>query len=160
MVVGRVGRAVGLRGEVEVLIVSDHPDRFVPGSVVLTAADSMTLTVANVRSHGERTIVRFDEISDRTAAESLKGAELAIPAAAARALDENEYWDHDLVGSRVVDMIGTPIGTVTDVLHQPAHEVLLVEEGDRHLLIPLVGEIVKDVRDGRITIDPPQGLLD
>lgn len=156
---GRLGRAVGLRGEIEVLIVSDEPSRFSPGSVLF--AGDRALTVRATRPQGQRTIVTFAEVTDRSGAEALKGADLVVPIEDARQLEGDEYWDHDLVGCTVVTVDGTNVGTVTDVLHQPANEVLVVESAGKQVLIPLVSAVVKAVRPGtRITIDPPAGLLD
>jgi 16S rRNA processing protein RimM len=159
--VGRVGRAVGLKGEVEVLVLSDDPKRFAPGSVVLHGDSNTPLTVSGFRKARDRTVVLFEEVADRTAAEALGGAELVIAAHDARALDDDEYWDHDLLGCAVVTIDGTEVGVVTDVLHQPANEVLLVEGGGKQLLIPLVSSVVRTVEPRRrVTIDPPDGLLD
>lgn len=159
--VGRVGRAVGLKGEVEILVLSDDPRRFAAGSVV-HLRDAMTvLTVARSRTSGDRAVVLFEEVGDRNAAEALKGAELVIPTEQARSLEDDEYWDHDLLGAMVVTVDGREVGTVTDVLRQPSSELLLVEANGKELLIPLVAAIVKAVDRGRtITIDPPDGLLD
>jgi len=120
LLVGRVGRAVGLKGEVEVQVTSDAPERFASGNKVVLSETSRSLTVETVRRQGERTIVKFAEIADRDASESLKGAELFIPLTEARALEDDEYWDHDLIGCLVVSLDGQEIGTVTDVLQQPS----------------------------------------
>lgn len=144
-----------MRGEVDVLIVSDEPSRFAPGSVLRTGG--RVLTVRATRRQGERTVVSFAEVTDRTQADALKGAELVVAVEDARALEGDEYWDHDLIGCTVVTIDGTELGTVVDVLHQSANEVLVVDQ----LLIPLVSTVVKDVRPRyRITVDPPPGLLD
>ncbi len=138
---------------------SDDPQRFAAGSVLLS--DDRTLTVQKTRLQGERTIVTFEEIADRTEAEALRGADLVVPIEAARPLEGNEFWDHDLVGCAVVTLGGDEVGTVSDVLHQPANEVLVVEADGKEILIPLVSTVVKSVEPNhRITIDPPAGLLD
>jgi 16S rRNA processing protein RimM len=159
--VGIVGRAVGLRGEVEVSVQSDHPERFAVGASVLVRTGLRALRVATVRRNRRRTIVSFVEIADRAAAEALKGAELVIAAEDARELEPGEYWDHDLVGCVVITVDAEEVGTVTDVLHASANDVLVVTDGDRERLIPLVGDVVKSVEPGhKITIDPTPGLLD
>ena len=150
--VGRVVRAVGLRGEVEIAVESDNPDRFAVGS----RFNSGSLVIATVRTHNDRTIVCFDGVTDRDGAEAIRGTVLEIDEAAARPLEEDEYWDHDLIGCTVVTLDGREIGTVDDVVHQPAGALLAV---GTHL-IPLVREVVKLVEDGRIIIDPIPGLLD
>ncbi len=115
----------------------------------------------STRTQGDRTIVKFAEIADRDASEALKGAELVIPLTEARALEDDEYWDHDLIGCLVVDVDGREIGSVSDVLHQPSGSLLsVVGESGEHL-VPLVREVIRSVEPGkRITIDPIPGLLD
>jgi 16S rRNA processing protein RimM len=157
LLVGRVGRAVGLRGEVEVLVLSDAPDRFGPGSSLLLGDALHDVTVRSSRRQKDRTIVTFDGFGDRTAAERLRGAALYIPPDAARSLGEGEYWDHDLIGCTVVTVDGDVVGKVTDVLHQPSGELLEVDEH----LIPLISDVVRAIVPGeRITIDPLPGLLE
>ena len=148
-----------MKGEVEIAVLSDAPERFAPGSVLLTG--DAALTVRTTRTHHDRIVVAFEGVADRTGAESLRGAELFIDAEAARELDEGEYWDHDLIGCAVVAVDGTEIGEVSDVLHHGANEVLVVRAGDKQHLVPMVGDIVKSVvpRE-RITIEPLEGLLE
>lgn len=157
LLVGRLGRAVGLKGEIEVAVVSDAPDRFAVGSKVLCGEAHVEMTVRASRIQNGRTIVAFDEIADRTAAEAFTGAALYIPSAAARSLDEGEFWDHDLIGCRVVTVDGKTVGEVSDVLHQPAGELLVVGEH----LVPLITDVVRAIVPGeQITIEPLPGLLD
>jgi 16S rRNA processing protein RimM len=160
--VGRLGRAVGLRGEIEVAVESDAPDRFAPGSVLLLRSDLSALTVRTMRTHRDRTIVSFEEVVDRDGAQALKGAELVIESSHARPLEEAEYWDHDLIGCTVVTTAGEEVGEVTDVLHHGGGEVLVVRSGaEKEVLIPLVKDIVPRVEPGvRITIEPIPGLLE
>jgi 16S rRNA processing protein RimM len=161
LTVGTVGRAVGLRGEVEVSIETDNPDRFVSGSIVLLRRGLRSLTISGARRHGNRMIVSFAEVGDRAQAEDLKGVELVIAADDARALEADEFWDHDLVGCTVVTSQGEEIGRVTDVLHNPANDVLVVEGTAAERLIPLISSVVRSVEKGRkITIDPTPGLLE
>jgi 16S rRNA processing protein RimM len=161
LLVGTVGRAVGLRGEVDVQIVSDDPKRFVPGAVVLTSETHRELTIRCVRRQGARNIAAFEEVVDRNQAEALRGIELVVRLEDARPLEADEYWDHDLIGCAVVTTDGAEIGMVTDVLHQPANEVIVVSARGREVLVPMVAAVVKSVEPRtRITIDPPPGLLE
>jgi 16S rRNA processing protein RimM len=160
--VGRLGRAVGLRGEIEVAVESDAPDRFAVGSMLTVRDTARTLTVRTMRTHRDRTIVSFEEVGDRTAAETLRGVELVIDASEARALEGAEYWDHDLIGCTVVTTDGTTVGDVVDVLHTGPNEVLVIH-GDANVehLVPLVSDFVKHVEPGvRIEIEPIPGLLE
>ena len=155
LLVGVVGRPVGLKGEVEVEVVSDDPSRFEVGSRLIAA--ERTLTVRSVRRNRNATVVAFAEVVDRDGADTLRGLDLVVPASQARELGPREYWDHDLIGCEVVTTGGERIGTVEDVLHGPATEVLVV---GKHL-VPLVADIVVGVEPKKtITIDPIPGLLD
>lgn len=139
------------------LVLSDAPQRFEVGAHLLLGSPGRPVTIRSSRKQADRTIVAFEGIEDRTAAEALAGAELRIESSAARRLDEGEFWDHDLVGCLVVTVDGAEIGEVSDVLHQPAGELLVV---GAHL-IPLIRDVVREVVPGRrITIEPLPGLLD
>jgi 16S rRNA processing protein RimM len=159
--VGRLGRAVGLRGEIEVAVESDAPGRFAVGAVVLLRDGARRLTVRSTRTHRDRTIVAFEGIDDRNAVEALRGAELVIPATDARGLEGAEYWDHDLIGCSVVTTDDIIVGEVVDVLHGGANEVLVIRGRGTEHLVPLVSDFVKSVEPGaRITIEPIPGLLE
>lgn len=134
------------------------------GPAEFTAGGPAVLTVQAVRRHGERLVVRFEGIADRSGAESLRGAVLTIdltelPPAA----DPEEFYDHQLVGLAVELVDGQAIGTVADVLHGSGGDLLVVaREGADDALVPFVHQIVPivDVTAGRIVVDPPEGLLD
>lgn len=146
VVVGRVGRAHGIKGEVAVSLLTDEPDRrFALGAVVASARGP--LVVASARWHGTRFIVRFADASDRSAAEALRGLELrlAVPATETPA-DPDEFYDHQLVGLTIVSPSGAELGVIAQVLHLPAQDVLVVDRGDaREVLVPFVEAIVTDV---------------
>jgi 16S rRNA processing protein RimM len=168
LVVGRVGRPHGLRGEVTVEVRTDDPDqRFAAGSALDTVpAERGPLTVVSIRWHSGTLLVRFDGYEDRDAAEDLRDTILAIESADLAPLeDPEEFYDHDLIGLEVTTVGGEAVGTVTDVLHHG--QALLVVEGGAsrsgaEILVPFVAEIVPevDVSGGRLVIDPPDGLID
>lgn len=171
LVVARVGRAHGIRGEVTIAVHTDDPGaRFAPGSVLFTAGGGpgvpSRLQVNGVRDHNGILLLSFTEIGDRTAAEALRGTRLEIevdPADHDAAAQEPDAWyDHDLVGLAAVDPAGEPIGTVVAVEHLPAQDLLEVElpDGERRL-VPLVRAIVPevDLSGRRVVIDAPPGLL-
>jgi 16S rRNA processing protein RimM len=168
LVVGRVGRPHGLRGEVTVEVRTDDPDqRFSAGSALDTVpAERGPLTVVGTRWHSGTLLVRFAGYDDRNAVEELRDTVLAIDSGDLAPLaDHEEFYDHDLMGLQVTTVAGEPVGTVTDVLHHG--QALLVVEGSgtrsgAEILIPFVTAIVPevDVAGGRLVIDPPEGLID
>lgn len=168
LVIGRVGRPHGLGGEVTVEVRTDDPDqRFAAGSVLATdPAGRGPLTVSESRWHSGRLLVRFGACQDREAAEELRGIVLVVDSAELPPLsDPEEFHDHELIGLQVVTVSGDVVGTVADVLHHGQNLLLIDGTGSRSgagLMVPFVAELVPevDVAGGRLTIDPPPGLLD
>jgi 16S rRNA processing protein RimM len=162
VVVGRIGPAHGLRGEVFVEPRTDEPERrFATGAVLHT--DSGTLTVQASRTHSGRLVVRFAELDDRNAAEAARSTELRVPIdAAERPEDPEEFYDHQLVGLRVETTDGTLVGELERIEHNAAQDLLVIRTPDREVLFPFVNALVPDVdvAGGRIVIDDRPGLLD
>lgn len=167
--VGRIGKAHGLRGEVAVEAWSDDPGRrFTVGVVLRAQKTGVPLVVEAARLHGDRWLICFAGVADRTAAEALRATVLVMPARERPAIeDPDEYYDSDLVGLHAHDPAGTPLGTVTEVLHSASgvHLVLAQSVGDeavREHLVPFVASIVPavDVAAGTVTVDAPAGLFD
>lgn len=182
VVVGRVGRAHGVRGEVSVEIRTDEPSRrFAVGArlVAETSTGSNSpreLTVLQARSHRDRLVVAFEGVTDRTSAEQLRGLLLLAEvddADVAEATDE--FYDWQLVGLRVLNR-GVLLGEVTEVRHSPAQDLLVVRPAAHgatsahveetlaptgEVLIPFVAAMVTDVDlDSKtITTDLPDGLV-
>jgi len=168
LVVGRVGRPHGLRGEVTVEVRTDDPDRrfFVGSSLATVPEERGPLTVAESHWHSGRLLVRFAGFEDRNAAEELRETILAIDSDELEPLEDPEdFYDHDLIGLQVVTAAGEPVGAVSDVLHHGQDLLVIEGAGPRsgaEILVPFVAAIVPevDVAAGRLVIDPPPGLLD
>lgn len=168
VVVGRVVKEHGIRGEVAVQPHTDSPElRFVTGAVLTGRArngSTMQLTVEAARSHGTRLLVRFAEICDRDAAAGLHGYTLRMDTSELEEPDDpDEFHDHQLIQLRGELADGTIVGTVMDVVHAPAGELLVLDTGSGDtVLVPFVRQIVTVVEldRGRLVIDPPEGLLD
>ena len=165
MVVGRIGRPHGVRGEVTVEVRTDDPDlRFAPGAVLRTdPAERGPLTVAGRRWHREVLLLAVEGVESREAAEELRNTELHVPVAELPALeDPDDYYDHQLVGltARLPD--GTELGAVAAVRHEGADLLVVRRVEGGELLVPFVTAIVPtvDVADGVVVVDPPEGLLD
>ncbi|MDQ4008708.1 MAG: ribosome maturation factor RimM [Actinomycetota bacterium] len=166
VVIGRVGRAHGVRGEVVVDVRTDEPaERFAVGARLRTdPVAAGPLTVAAARPHHGRLLLRFTEVSDRTSAEGLRGVLLTaeVPVGDEPA-GTDEFYDHQLVGLRVRDQRGSAVGEVADVVHNPGHDLLVVRRSDGgEALVPFVAELVTevDLEGGALTVDDRPGLLD
>lgn len=168
LVVGRVVKAHGITGEVVVDVRTDDPDaRFAPG-VSLRGRPSKggaerEYTITSVREHGGRLLIRLDGVDDRNAADALRGIVFLVDSQQLPPIeDPDEYYDHQLEGLRVRTTDGVDVGTVTEVLHTAAGELLAVRGDDREVLVPFVSAIVTSVSlaDQLVEIDPPEGLLE
>ena len=129
LVVGRVTRPHGVRGEVSVEVRTDDPDlRFAVGRVMATdPAAAGPLTVESVRWHSGRLLIRFAGIADRNQAEELRGTWLTLDSAEVGSTgDPDEFHDHELIGLAVVTTLGEPVGRVTDVRHF-GQDLLVIE---------------------------------
>ena len=170
VVVGRIGRPHGVRGQVTVEVRTDDPDlRFAPGATLLTEPASRgPLTVDAARWHSGTlllTLVLPDGtvVADREAADELRNTQLLVPVEDLPELDDpDSFYDHQLVGLTAVLPDGSPLGEVTAVRHEGT-ELLVVRRPQRpELLVPFVTAIVPtvDLAAGRLVVDPPEGLLD
>ncbi|MBK0421154.1 ribosome maturation factor RimM [Leucobacter sp. CSA2] len=167
--VGRLTKPHGLKGGIKLELFTDNPElRFVPGAVfhLQVPEDSewfgRTITMRELRWFNESPVGFFEELPDRTAAESIVRAILWIDESAVEAgEEENAWYDHQLVGLDVV-RDGTVVGTVAEVQHFPAQDLLTVNTPSGPVLVPFVEQIVPsvDLEAGVVTVTPPAGLFD
>jgi 16S rRNA processing protein RimM len=168
LVVGRVAKAHGITGEVVVDIRTDDPEtRFAPGTTLrgrpAKGGPERSYVVDSARAHGGRLLVRLDGVADRNSADALRGTIFLVDSEDLPPIeDPDEFYDHQLEGLRVVTTAGQPVGTVTEVLHTAAGELLAVRADESEVLVPFVSAIVTSVSlaDQTIEIDPPEGLLE
>ncbi|WP_406282198.1 ribosome maturation factor RimM [Embleya sp. NBC_00896] len=166
LVVGRIGRAHGIKGQVTVEVRTDEPElRLAPGAVLMTDPPSVgPLTIADGRVHSGRLLLTIEGVTTRTGAEALRNT-LLIAEIDPTELPEDpeEYYDHQLVGLDVVTADGEAVGELAEVVHLPSQDLLLVRRPDgREVMIPFVHQIVPeiDLENQRAVITPPPGLLD
>lgn len=165
VLVGRIARTFGHRGQVIVNADTDFPEaRFAPGALLHARRDGrdVTFTVTASRMHQGRPVLSLEGVDTMTEAESLAGLELRVPESALTALPEGTYYEHDLVGCEVVTTSGVELGPVRAVESTAGPTRLIVGSGRAEIQVPLVEAIclVIDVADRRIVIDPPDGLLE
>jgi len=163
LLVGRVARAHGNRGQVIVNPETDFPDeRFKVGEVLLVGPDGEAREIQDVRFHQGRPVIALKGVETMNDAEALAGAELKVPASTVPPLPAGVFYRHDLVGCEVRDSGGAAIGRVTAVEGSLERSRLVVAGNRGEVLIPLVAEICVrvDPQAQVIVVDPPEGLLD
>jgi 16S rRNA processing protein RimM len=166
IVVARIVKVRGLRGEVVADLLTDFPDRFEELSSLLTVSPDgsyRSLQIEEQWLHGDRLVVKFagfDRIEEATA---LVGCDLAIPADERVKLPRDSYYEWELIGCRVENVGGETVGQVKGIMHPGEADLLdVIDAAGRERLIPMVGEIVieVDIEKKVIRIDPPEGLLE
>ena len=168
LIVGRVAKAHGVTGELVVDVRTDDPElRFAPGAILRAKASDhreRNYVVAAVRPHGNRLLLRLEGVAGRDAANAMRGSLFVIDSEDLPPIDEPDtFYDHQLEGLLVRTTAGRDIGTVTEVLHTAAGELLAVDRADAdELLVPFMSAIVTSVSldSGIVEIDPPEGLLE
>ncbi|MFB1296807.1 ribosome maturation factor RimM [Mycobacterium sp. pW049] len=169
LVVGRVSKAHGVTGELAVEVRTDDPEgRFAPGVTLRgrpgRGGAEREFVIESVRAHGDRLLVRLKGVGDRDAADGLRGTLFLVDSGDLPAIDDpDEFYDHQLEGMTVATSEGGTVGTVAEVLHTAAGELLAVRNADgAEVLVPFVSAIVVSVslKDQAIVIDPPEGLLE
>lgn len=167
--VGRLTKAHGLKGALKVELYTDVPElRFTSGATFsLQVPDTSawfgkTLELIELRWYNEQPVAFFVGVPDRTAAESLAKAILWIDEATATStVEENAWYDHQLIGLRVL-RDGSEIGVVHQVDHLPAQDLLVIRTGERDVLLPFVAALVPEVNleAGTLIVTPPAGLFE
>jgi 16S rRNA processing protein RimM len=154
-VVGVVRAPHGLRGEVRIEPLTDRPsERFRPGVVLRSEAGAMR--IEGVRGAADALIVRFEGIADRDSAERLRGRELRVTRADARRAGQY-LWD-DLIGLEALTPEGSRVGEVREVLRAGGADVLVVRDGEREVLLPMLESVIRevDLEGGRIVVVPQE----
>ena len=162
MAVGRIVGVHGIRGEIKVKQLTDFPERFAPGSLLYLEEESFQREVISARPHKGLLLVKLSGFSDRTAVEHLRGKYLFIAREEAMPLEEDEYYEDELIGLQVETMEGEALGELIEIIWTGANEVYIVKGPRGEVLIPAIADVVQEVDlDAgimRVTLLP--GLVD
>ncbi|MFI5180269.1 MAG: ribosome maturation factor RimM [Thermoanaerobaculia bacterium] len=165
VVVGRVVKPHGIRGEASVEVLTDFPDRFRPGRTLgarSASGEVSPLRIATVRPHGRRLLLRFEGIATSEAVEKLREVDLCAFPGDEPDRPEGYVFQHEAIGLAVVAAGGERLGTVRDLIHVAGRPVLILETARGVREVPFSRPIVVavDLAERRIVLDPPAGLLD
>ena len=166
IVVARVVKARGLRGEVAADLLTDFPSRFEGLETVTGIApdeNQRSLAIEEHWFHGKRIVLKFQGYDSVDSAKELVGYELAIPADDRVELPPGQFYEWELAGCRVETIDGKTIGQVRNIMRTGGVEILVVtNQEEREFLIPMAREICVEIDVGNklIRIDPPEGLLE
>ena len=157
IVIGRVGAAHGIQGDLRIIPLTDFPERFAALREIMVGDE--LLHVERVKPQGKNVLMRFREYAVREEAQRLTGRLLTVARADAAPLDEGEYYVFDIVGLTVYDEANHELGTVENVIRTGSNDVYAVRAEDGHeILIPALRSVVReiDVPGGRMTVRLPE----
>jgi 16S rRNA processing protein RimM len=165
IIVARAVRTRGLKGELVADMLTDFPERFESVSELTGVGpkgERKQLELESYWFQNDRLVLKFSGYDDIEAAKALVGYEFGLPEAERVALAKDEFYDWELEGCQVESTAGLTIGKVREVMRTGGVELLVVENDDREVFVPMVASIVIsiDVSQKKISIDPPEGLLD
>jgi len=165
VIIGRVVKPHGVRGEVKVVPLSDVPERFKRLKKVWIEEAEKGLTLFRVRSsrtQNEMVILSLEGINTPEEAAELSGQELLVPKEESPELPEGVFYWHDLLGMEVATTDGRMLGRVTDIFQTGSNDVYVVQDGDKELLVPAIADVIRtvSVAEKKMIIHPMPGLLD
>jgi len=162
--IGKIVAPFGLRGEMKVFSLSDIPNRFAQLKALYIRPQYAPMVIEGVRPHkGDMHLLKLKGIDDATSADALRNSELCIPLAQLAKLPADSYYQHDILGLRVLTLQNQEIGTIVDIMETGSNDVYVIKDADSHqVLIPAIKEVVKQVDLIRhvMYIEPMAGLLD
>lgn len=165
VVIARVVRTRGLRGEVVAELLTDFPDRFKELETVVAVlpnGEERELKIEGYFFQKDRIVLKFSGVDSIESGEALRDANICVAEADAVELEEDEFFDWELEGCEAETLEGERLGTVREIMRTGGTEVLLIDGAERELMIPFAESICVevDIENKRIVVDPPEGLLE
>jgi 16S rRNA processing protein RimM len=164
VLLGKVAKAHGLRGEVKIFSFSGQPENF-SGYKEIVLVDtsgnlSSSLAVEKFRAHGKTAIVQLASINSRDRAEEIEGRGVLLAKNLLPDTADGEYYWYQYEGKLVLDQSGQTIGRVESLFSNGAQDIMVVKSGDKEILIPVTKSIIVGETAEELIINPPPGLLD
>ena len=166
VLIGKVAKPHGIRGEVKVYTFSELPDNLqLYKSLVLQKpgeSETRKYSLVKSRPQGKLAIVQLQGVDTRDEAEALQGSEIWLDKSEIPGLEPGEYYWHQFVGLQAVTDTGTALGKISGLFTTKAHDVMVIAGAEREYMIPVKDEIIKqvDTKAGKVIIAPPAGLLE
>jgi len=164
LLVGKITKPHGLRGEVKIFAYSGEPENIACYKELVlvdrSGTLSSTLAVVKGRVQGKTAVVQLVSIDNRTLAESIEGYGVLLARKDLPNISDDEYYWHQYQGKLVVDLAGKSIGQVDHLFSNGAQDILVVIDNGSEILIPVTKDIVVKESGGTIVINPPPGLLE
>jgi 16S rRNA processing protein RimM len=151
--VGKIARPHGVRGEIGMKLLTDHPERLLSVEMLYVGGDYQPHRVRRMRRHLDGMIIHFADVGDRNAAEMMRDRAVYIHVSDAVPLEDGEVYLYQIEGIRVVTDVGEELGKLTDLIETGANDVYVITgEDGGELLLPAIPEVI-------LKIDVPSGVM-
>lgn len=163
LAVGQLRRPHGVRGEMNMVVYTEFPERLQPGMQVFIGERHKPVSISQRRWHRDVLLVAFDEYPDRTSAEVLRNQTVYVSVDQLPELPEGEYYQYELLDLQVFTDSGELLGRVAEILETGANDVLVLEtDSGQEILLPLIDDVVQeiDLDQGVIKVHLIPGLLE
>lgn len=157
LVVGKLRRPHGIHGEILMDVLTDFPERLMPGKSVLVGEAHRPFEIVHLRGHEPALLISFEGVETREDAGEFRNQMVYVKADALPELPEGEFYHHELIGLRVEDEAGQELGVLEEVLVTGANDVYLVRMADeKELLLPAIHDVVLeiDTKNGKMIVRP------
>ncbi len=161
LIIGRVLKPWGVRGEIKIEILTEFPNRFASLRQVFIGDDAKSFSVERARLHGNAALIKLKGIDTPEQAEPLRDQLVQVELADAVKLPKGKLYLYQMIGLRVVTTEGETLGEITDVLDTGANDVYVVKDAAREILIPAIEDVVKEIslERGEVVIKLMEGLI-
>jgi 16S rRNA processing protein RimM len=165
IVVGRIGRSIGIRGELRLLPLTDDPKRFTMLKKVflgISEEETQEKTIGSIEYRGENIVVKFVDVDSRNHSELFVGMYVFVPETLSVQPQHGKHFVHDIIGLKAVSQTGEELGVVVDILELPAQHVWVIKNANREVLIPAVTSFIErvDLAEKKVVINVIEGLLE
>lgn len=164
LLVGKVAKPHGLRGEVKIYAFSDDAGTLLHYQKIVlvdrTGRLTPSLHVENARSQGKYVVFKLESIDDRNSAESIHGMGVLIDKNDLREIEENEYYWYQYYNLPVHTDTGRFLGTITSIFSNGAQDIMVIQENGSEYLVPILDSVIIEHTENGVVITPPQGLLE
>ncbi len=165
VVMGSIIKPHGIKGELCALIHADSPSLLLETPAVFLLppkGQPLSFAVLTMRMHKGRVLITLKEVPDRNRAEELRGYKIAVLREDLPEAEQGQNYLHDILGFEVCLEDGTELGIFTNFIETSATEVWIIKHPKGEIMLPAIDEVILniDTAKKRITVRPPEGLLD
>lgn len=162
LAIGQLGKPHGVRGEIILNVLTDFPERLRSGKVVYVGKEYSPIHIQTARVHGQKMLVLFENVTNREQADELRNQMVFVRTADIPPLPEGEYYQHQLIGLKIISEHEQDLGLLEEILETGANDVYLIRMPDgNELLLPAIDEVIQeiDMKKGSIRVHVLPGLL-